>query len=60
MEFSNVPKDFLENIKIVPHNFNDPENKKHAEYVNLEMKNDLFNEVYSKIKIVERLYLKND
>lgn len=46
MSFSRIPKDFLKDIKIVPHNFDDPENKRHGEYVDLEMKHDLFNEIY--------------
>jgi hypothetical protein len=58
MNYSRVPTDFLKDIKIVPHNFDDPENKKHGQYVNMEMRNDLFNEIYTKVKIVESFYLK--
>ncbi len=60
MSFSRVPPGFLEGIRIVPHNFDDPENKAHGDFVDMEMKNDLFNEVYTKIKVVETRRLQQD
>jgi len=51
--YNSFPNDFLKGIRIVPHNFDDPENPKHGDYVNLEMKYDLFDQIYSKIKAIE-------
>lgn len=33
--YSRLPEDFLKNIKIIPHNFDAPENPEHGEYVNM-------------------------
>ncbi len=42
MSFSRVPEDFMKGIFLAPYNFNDPENPQHAEYVHLQLRNDLY------------------
>lgn len=44
MSYSRTPPDFMKDIFISPHNFSDPENGDHGEYVNTQMKNDLYND----------------
>lgn len=54
-----VPRDFLKDIFIVPFNFEDPENPKHAIYVNEQTRHDLFYDAYDKISTIEVQYLKD-
>ena len=42
MSFERVPEDFMKGVFLAPHNFNDPENPEHGEYVNLQLRNDLY------------------
>ena len=42
MSFNRVPEDFMKGIFLAPYNFSDPENPSHAEYVHLQLKNDLY------------------
>jgi hypothetical protein len=42
MSFTRVPDGFMEGIFIAPHSFSDPENPQHGEYVNLQLRNDLY------------------
>lgn len=55
--YAQVPEDFLKDIKLVPHNFNDPENPIHAEYVSKQLRGDLFTTAYFKIYYVEENYI---
>lgn len=32
----------MKDVFIAPHSFNDPENPQHGEYVNLQLRNDLY------------------
>ena len=48
-----VPKDFLKGIKLVPHNFNMPENPVHGEIVANQLRFDLFYNTYNKITNIE-------
>ena len=48
-----VPKDFLKGIKLVPHNFNMPENPVHGEIVANQLRFDLFYNTYNKIAGIE-------
>ena len=59
-EFHRVPKDYLSGIFIVPFNFDNPENPKHANYVHDQMRHDLFYDAYQKITNIESRYLEND
>lgn len=59
-QFEQVPKDFLAGIFIVPVNFDDPENPKHAKYVHEQTKYDLFYDAYDKITNIEMKYLKGE
>lgn len=49
MDFERVPHDFLKNIFLAPHNFNDPENIDHGNYVHMQLRNDLYNDILMKI-----------
>ena len=49
MDFERVPSDFLKNIFLAPHNFNDPENIDHGNYVHMQLRNDLYNDILMKI-----------
>jgi len=50
--FKNVPEDFLKDIYIEPHNFIWPENPHHGEYVNEQLKHDLFFDAYDKVTLL--------
>ncbi len=47
--FKWVPPDFLKDVFIEPHNFIFPENPQHGEYVNQQLKYDLFYDAYNKV-----------
>ena len=59
-KFYMVPKDYLSGIFIVPFNFDDPENPKHAVYVHDQTRHDLFYDAYQKIMDIETNYLKGE
>jgi len=42
MSYSRVPEDFMEGQSLAPHNFSDPENPQHGEYVSMQLRNDLY------------------
>lgn len=42
MSYNRVPDDFMKGKFMAPHTFNDPENPSHGEYVNLQLRNDLY------------------
>lgn len=42
MSFSRVPEEFLKGIFLAPHNFSDPENPQHGQFVNIQLRNDLY------------------
>lgn len=44
MSFDRTPPDFMKDVFVAPHNFNDPEHPEHGQYVNIQMKNDLYND----------------
>ena len=46
-----APSNFLKDIFLAPHNFNDPENPDHGQYVNMQLRNDLYNEAVFKVFI---------
>ena len=50
--FKWVPEDFLHDVYIEPHNFIWPENPDHGEYVNEQLKHDLFYEAYNKVVLL--------
>lgn len=43
MSYERTPPDFMKDVFIAPHSFNDPENPSHGDYVNIQTKNDLYN-----------------
>lgn len=51
-QFKRVPQDFLKDVFIEPHNFIFPENPQHGEYVNQQLKYDLFYDAYNKVKVI--------
>ena len=53
MSYDRVPEDFMKDIFIAPHNFSDPENPQHGEYVHLQLRNDLYNYALSQISNCE-------
>lgn len=59
-KYSQIPKDYLSGIFIVPYNFDEPENPKHAIYVNEQTRYDLFHDAYQKIIDIESKYFKDD
>lgn len=56
MSFSRVPDDFMKGIFLAPHNFSDPENPEHGEYVNLQLRNDLY---FSTLDEVKSLFIRS-
>ena len=42
MSYSRVPEAFMRDKFMSPHTFNDPENPSHGEFVNLQLRNDLY------------------
>jgi hypothetical protein len=42
MSYSRVPDDFMKGKFMAPHGFSDPENPSHGEYVNIQLRNDLY------------------
>lgn len=58
--FFNVPKDFLKDVFIIPHNFDEPEKKEHAIFVHEQTRHDLFYDAYEKVANVEIKFLKKD
>lgn len=46
----NIPKDFLKDITLVPQNFDQPEKPVHGQIVHSQLKQDLFNLTYNKIR----------
>lgn len=49
MSYERLPHQFLQGIFLAPNNFNDPENPSHGEYVNMQLKYDLYNTIMYKI-----------
>lgn len=46
MSYKLIPEDFLKGVKLVPNNFNNPENPKHGDYVHNLLRKDLFDVCY--------------
>jgi hypothetical protein len=44
-----IPEAFLKDVFIEPHNFIFPENPEHGNYVNQQLKYDLFYDAYNKV-----------
>ena len=44
-----VPSEFIENVCLVPHNFNLPEKPIHGAIVNRQLREDLFDTIFKKI-----------
>lgn len=51
-----VPDNFLDGMRIVPHNFDDPENPQHGDYVNAQLRYDLFYDAYNKVTILNAIF----
>ncbi len=49
MSYQRTPPEFMKDIFITPHNFSDPQHPEHGEYVNTQMKDDLYNDSLYKI-----------
>ncbi len=49
-KFSRFPSDFLKEIFITLHNFQAPEREEHLEFINYEVKHDLFRNAYDGVK----------
>lgn len=49
-KFNAVPPQFLEGIRLVPRNFDMPENKLHGDIVHAQLKYDLFYTAFHKVK----------
>ena len=58
--YSSLPEGFLKDIKLIPHNFNNPENEKHIKFIQEDLKYNLFTFTYLKIKQIEYRKLKNN
>lgn len=48
--YARYPEQFMKGIFLAPHNFNDPENPNHGQYVNSQLKYDLYNDALSKVQ----------
>jgi hypothetical protein len=53
MSYNKVPEDFLAGVFLSPHSFSDPENPEHGQYVNLQLRNDLYYSTLEEIAKVE-------
>ena len=56
--FDRYPKEFLKDVFIELHLFDNPERDEHADYVNIQCKHDLFNFAYDRITDAELFFLK--
>ncbi len=54
-----VPPDFLKGVFIKPYNFEFPESPDHANYVNEQMKFDLFYDAFDKVSFKREINNKN-
>ncbi len=48
-DYSYFPSGFLKGVKLIPHNFNYPENPKHSDYVDAQLRHHLFTFCYQNI-----------
>lgn len=48
-KFSRFPSDFLKDIFITLHHFEAPEREEHLEFINYEVKHDLFRNAYDSV-----------
>lgn len=48
-EHDRFPKDFLKDIFIILHNFHTPERDEHLNFINYELKHDLFRDAYDRV-----------
>ncbi len=55
-----MPKEFLEDIYVVPKLFINPENEEHGDFVNDQMRYELFHDTMEKIGDIELSKLKSD
>ena len=60
MKYKLIPEDFLKDVKLVPNNFNNPEDPKHAKFVHNILRKDLFDVCYREIISNERKNLKKN
>lgn len=51
VEEKGIPKEFLKDVWITPRINIDPENESHEEYVNKQIRNDLWIESFSKVNL---------
>jgi hypothetical protein len=57
-QFYRFPSDFMKGIFLNVHLFDNPENDDHPEFINYEMKHDLFHRTYDRISRIEYAHLK--
>ena len=55
-----IPENFLKGKQLTPHNFSNPENPEHGNFIDKELKINLFEYIYQKILVNERHNLVND
>lgn len=57
-KYHRYPKDFMKDIFIELHLFDNPEREEHSEYVDIQLKHDLFNYAYEEVSRIELLFMK--
>ena len=58
--YTRIPKTFMEGVTLIPHNFNMPEKPVHGEIVHEQLREDLFDTAYKKVKYLETDELEGD
>jgi hypothetical protein len=48
-----VPPEFMKGIFVVPHYFSDPEKEEHGQFVDLEIRNNMYNMALQRITFCE-------
>jgi hypothetical protein len=59
-KFNRFPADFMKDIFIQVHLFDNPERDEHPDFINYEMKHDLFHRAFDRISKIEYAYLNQD
>lgn len=57
-EYRRYPSDFMKDIFIELHLFDHPEKDEHSDFINIQMKLDLFRFAYDRISDVELMFMK--
>lgn len=57
-QYFRYPKEFMKDVFIELHLFDNPEREEHSDYIDIQMKHDLFSYAYGKISDIELIFLR--